>query len=364
MTGSWKDLSNEEGKGRTYMLDDFQECSGRRTTSTASTSTPRTRTSSRSPRDAAGPEAEPARLLDQRHHEPVERQRLDPPRVERRRRQRPQPGRESRGLQVPDEQGGYPGRLRHDGDPGQRRSTPARRCCSSTGCSTRRTPPRTSPTSATRCRTTAPRTTFDELVKDDPSIDVTTEDLEKRRPVRQPHPPRRTALWTASGPRSRRPRRSIGRCGGRDCYRRAFLLPRRACWLLALLRGPAGHPRRAVVRHDRRARQRRLRLEPAELRRRLRPDVRSRCSLRSVGLRVRARSALPADRLPGRLLHRPLRRPLQERADRARRAAVLRQLPGADVRLGGAALRRGRSSTACSGTGIPTDPVPQHPRAR
>ena len=28
MTGSWNDLSNPEGKGRTYMLDDFQECIG------------------------------------------------------------------------------------------------------------------------------------------------------------------------------------------------------------------------------------------------------------------------------------------------------------------------------------------------
>ena len=28
MTGSWTDLSNPEGKGRTYMLDDFQECIG------------------------------------------------------------------------------------------------------------------------------------------------------------------------------------------------------------------------------------------------------------------------------------------------------------------------------------------------
>ena len=55
-----------------------------------------------------------------------------------------------------------------------------------------------------------------------------------------------------------------------------------------------------------------LRLEPGELQPRVRPAVRAGAA--ALGrLRARDRRPLPADRLPGRLLHRPLRRPPQAR---------------------------------------------------
>ena len=77
-----------------------------------------------------------------------------------------------------------------------------------------------------------------------------------------------------------------------------------------------------------------------ELRRRVRPAVRPGAA--ALGrLRARHRGPLPADRLSDRLLHRPLRRSLEDAVDRGRRAAVPGQLPGAHVCLGGDPLRRG-----------------------
>ena len=73
-------------------------------------------------------------------------------------------------------------------------------------------------------------------------------------------------------------------------------------------------------------------------------------------LRARHRRALPPDRLPGGLLHRRLRRALEERADRAGGAAVLRQLPRAHLRLDrDARRRRARQRRARLGR-----PLPQH----
>ena len=104
--------------------------------------------------------------------------------------------------------------------------------------------------------------------------------------------------------------------------------------------GPARLRARALVRLRRRPRPRRLRDRARQLRRRLRPDLHAGAA--ALGpLRARDDRALPADRLPGRLLHRPLRRPLPQRADRAAGAAVLRQLPRPHLRLGRAARRRG-----------------------
>ena len=68
----------------------------------------------------ARPEAEDARLLDRRRPEHGVRQRLDPPRLERRRGQRPQPGRQARELHVPEVRRGDPARHRLLRDPGQR----------------------------------------------------------------------------------------------------------------------------------------------------------------------------------------------------------------------------------------------------
>ena len=95
--------------------------------------------------------------------------------------------------------------------------------------------------------------------------------------------------------------------GVTDAFWRRFLFPG-ALWLLLLLRRPVRHRGADLARREQRVRRRHLRLEPGELRRRARPAVRAGAA--ALGrLRGRHRRALPADRLPSGLLHRPLRRP-------------------------------------------------------
>ena len=69
------------------------------------------------------PEAEAARHLRGHDHEHGERQRLHPAPLERRHREHPLPGRQPRGLQVPEVQGGPPGRQRRLRDPRQREAS-------------------------------------------------------------------------------------------------------------------------------------------------------------------------------------------------------------------------------------------------
>ena len=74
-------------------------------------------------------------------------------------------------------QRGLADQLRLLRDPGRTRSTRAPRCCSSTGCSSRRTSRRTSTTSATRCRCTGTEAAYEEIVADYPQCVVTVDDL-------------------------------------------------------------------------------------------------------------------------------------------------------------------------------------------
>ena len=73
---------------------------------------------------------------------------------------------------------------------------------------------------------------------------------------------------------------------------------------------------------------------PENYKRRLRPAIPA-GAIALGGLRACNDGALPADRVPGCLLHRRLRGPLEAHADRASGAAVFRELPRADLRLGG-----------------------------
>ena len=104
----------------------------------------------------ARPEAEDARLLDRRHPEHGLRQRVDPPRLERRRGERPQPGRHSRRTSR-SRSAPRASRSAATASPSPPTpSTPARRSRSSTSSSRPRTRRRTSSTWATRCRTPGP----------------------------------------------------------------------------------------------------------------------------------------------------------------------------------------------------------------
>ena len=97
LSGSWNDLANETAAGKTYLLDDYQEVMGAGNWPPAQSSTT---TSPRGGREVQamgpGPQAQAAWLLHRRHPEHGVRQRLDPPWLERRRDQRPQPGQEAR----------------------------------------------------------------------------------------------------------------------------------------------------------------------------------------------------------------------------------------------------------------------------
>ena len=103
------------------------------------------------------------------------------------------------------------------------------------------------------------------------------------------------------------------------------------------LRAAAAH--RPVLRHHRRAGQPALRQHAGQHHRHLQPHLPA-GDHPQPGVRRCGVGDLPADRLPGRLCDRAARRPLQERSGGAARGAVLRQLPGADVRLADPAVRR------------------------
>ena len=285
---------------------------------------------------------------------------VDPPHLERRHRERPQPGEEPGELQVRDGEGGRaasaPTRSRSPPTP----STRAPRCCSSTGCSSPRTRRRTSSTSAIRCRTRAATRTFSGLVKDEPSINVTVDRSRTRASSS-------TANLDAPGRRAWDARLDRGEGGlGARRWRRAtasaarFLLPG-GLWLLAAVRGAARDRPGDLVRHHRRARRRGLRLVPGELLARRS----TRCSrpvlLRSVGYALATVAAVPADRLPGGLhiaRYGGRRKNLLIALDRA---AVLRQLPRAHVRLGrDARPTRARQRRSSRQRRQRADPLPQH----
>ena len=181
ISGSWNDLMNESAKGKVFMLDDFQEGIGQAnllngfdlnaTDPAELAQTKQTLEQQKEYLRGYSTNAAPQLL---------ERRRVDPPRVERRHHQHPQPGQEqgSGDLQVRDLQGGHPGRLGLHGHPGERQVTRHRAAV-----------PRLDPrpgqrvaehpsTTATRCRSRAPRTAFAELAADDPAIEVSVDDLE------------------------------------------------------------------------------------------------------------------------------------------------------------------------------------------
>ena len=118
MTGSWNDLLNPDGEGRMFILDDFQEAIGEANLINGfDLNTP----------DPAELEISKQTLLDQKENargflhqlraEPGLRHRRAAPGLERRHRQRPQPGRRARALPVRDLLGGRARRHRPDGDP-------------------------------------------------------------------------------------------------------------------------------------------------------------------------------------------------------------------------------------------------------
>ena len=169
MTGSWNDLGARRGAG--------QDLPARRLPGGPRRGQPGHRRRAQLQGRGRGrevqavgarPQAEAARLLDRRHPEHGRRQRLDPPRLERRRRQRPQPGQEARELLVPEVQGGHPARHRLLRDPGQRRAPGHGARRSSTSSSSPRTPSRNIEYMGYPMPYKGPDETFAELVKDDP----------------------------------------------------------------------------------------------------------------------------------------------------------------------------------------------------
>ena len=121
MTGSWNDLSNPDGEGRMFILDDFQEAIGEANLINGfDLNTQSAGGAGDLEGDAACPEGERPRLLHQLRAEPRLGDRRDPPGVERRPRERPQPGRRPRELQVRDVRGGRARRHRPDEHPGHR----------------------------------------------------------------------------------------------------------------------------------------------------------------------------------------------------------------------------------------------------
>ena len=223
---------------------------------------------------------------------------------------------------------------------------------------------RTSPTSTTRSRCATRSPTFDDLAKDVPACNV---DIGRPgEPRRLPAPRRRRGAapgrgldrsegqltWPPTrtpGPRPSPTPRRRRRSGQRTRLWGALLaLP--TAWIVGFFVSQHGHRRAAVLRPHPGRRPARSSAPPlanyeALLERGLPPAVPP-----LARLRRRHDPALRADRLPGGLRHRALRRALQERPDRRDRGAVLRQLPDPDVRLVGAALRRGhRQQRSCGG---------------
>ena len=158
LTGSWNDLAMEKAKGKTFMLDDFQEGIGQanllngfdlNTTDPAELEkTKATLEHQKEYLRGYSTNASPQLLSGTAwvHHA-----------LERRHRLHAQPGEEPGELQVRDLQGGHPGRLGLHGDPVEREvaghGAPVHRLDAQRRA--RRAERR--PTSATRCRSRAPR---------------------------------------------------------------------------------------------------------------------------------------------------------------------------------------------------------------
>ena len=180
LTGSWNDLTLEDAKGKTFMLDDFKEGIGQANLLNGyDLNTVDPGRARQDPGDARAPEGLPARVLHERGTEPSQRYGVGPSRLERRPDQRPLPGEGPGEVPLPDVQGGDPGRLGLHGHPRQRAAPRAPRCCSSTACSTRRTRPRTSSYFGYPMPVKGSEDAFAELASNDPAIEVSIEDLEK-----------------------------------------------------------------------------------------------------------------------------------------------------------------------------------------
>ena len=182
LTGSW-DGPVERGRraARTFLLDDRDEVLGMAALLLGYDAQHRaTRTSSTAIVDKfAHPAAVPARLQQRRLQQPARRRRLDAPDLERRHGRAAVAGGGPVDLRV---RGADARARRSTPTPTRSRSTPstpAPHCCSSTTCCGRRTSRRTSATSATRCRCTAPRTSTRRSSRDYPACKVTVDDLSR-----------------------------------------------------------------------------------------------------------------------------------------------------------------------------------------
>ena len=109
MTGSWRDLGTVDTDDRSFLLDDYQESIGMANLVNGyelnETDPDKLEKSQGVPR---GPQAQAARHLRGHDHEHDQRAGVDPAPLERRHRQHPQHGRQPRGLQVPEVQEGIP----------------------------------------------------------------------------------------------------------------------------------------------------------------------------------------------------------------------------------------------------------------
>ncbi len=178
MTGSWNDLTNPDGEGRMFILDDYQEAHrGGQPDQRVRPQHDRPERARDLEGDAARAEGVRARHLDELDAEPRQRHGRDPPGLERRHRQRPQPGRQPRGLPLRDLQGGRARRHRPDVHPGDR-PLPG------DGAEVHRldhpsptTPPGTSTGTATRSPSTAAARRSRSSSRREPSIDVDLEQL-------------------------------------------------------------------------------------------------------------------------------------------------------------------------------------------
>ena len=103
LTGSWNDLTLPDGEGRMFILDDFQEAIGEANLIDGLRPQHHLGRRARGGQgDADRPEGQRPRVLDQLRAEPRLGHRRPAPGLERRHRQRPQPGRRARALQVRD----------------------------------------------------------------------------------------------------------------------------------------------------------------------------------------------------------------------------------------------------------------------
>ena len=123
MTGSWNDMGNEAAKGRVYLLDDFQEVIGAgNLVNGAELNETDEAEVEKAKQWALGLKPKLRGFSTDDIQNMVSRQRLDPPRLERRRGQHPQPGRHAGELLVPEVQRGHPARHGLLRDPRQRRA--------------------------------------------------------------------------------------------------------------------------------------------------------------------------------------------------------------------------------------------------